>query len=114
MGKSALGREDHVDIGIATTRVLAAAHADERAVLIAFIDQVMSVGASLRPGRAVACSHHLPAIILYKHRFSREHHQKLVLAVVPVTLRRPCAGLEHDMAHAEISETSCGGQAAVP
>ena len=43
-----------------------------------------------------------------------EHHQELVLAIVPVALRRPGAGLQHDMADAEVGQAAGRREAAVP
>ena len=65
--------------------------------------------AAQSPGRS-----RVSAIVLDQHRLALEHHQELVLAVVPVALRRPGAGLEDDMADAEVGQPGGRGEPAVP
>src|SRR5690348_6706733 len=74
----------------------------------------MAVGAALGPGRAIASAEDSPAVILDEHRLAFDHHQELVLAVVPVPLRRPGARLQHDVAGAEVGEARRRTQPPVP
>src|SRR5207248_11392252 len=114
VAKASFGRPHHVDVGIAAAAVRSAAHADEAAVLVALVAQMVTVGASLGPGHAIARAKDRASIVLDQHRLALEHDQELVLAIVPVALRRPGAGLQHDMADAEVGEASGGCEPAVP
>src|SRR4051812_8056209 len=75
---------------------------------------MVAVGAALGPGRAVAGLEHGAAVILDQHGLARKHDQKLVLAVVPVALRRPGARVQDYMADAEVGEPRSGSEPAVP
>ena len=88
-----VGGPHHVDVGIAAAGIHAAADDDEGAVRAAFVAQMVAVGAALGPGRAISGAQHGAAVILDQHRFALQHDQEFVLAVVPVPLRRPGAGL---------------------
>jgi hypothetical protein len=57
---------------------------------------------------------HRAPVVLDQHRLAFDHHQELVLAVVPVALARPGAGLERDVADAEIGESGRGREPPVP
>ena len=93
----------HVDVGIvaAVARPVARADRHEDAIGVAAVLQVMAVARRpsgtprMSPAR-ITCL----AVILDQHRLAREHHDQLVLALVPVALRRPGAGLQRDMADA--------------
>jgi hypothetical protein len=75
---------------------------------------MVAVGAALGPGGAIARAKRRPSLILDQDRFALEHDQKFILAVVPVALRRPGAGLEDDMADAEIRQSRRGCEPAIP
>ena len=51
------------------------------------------------------------ALVLDQHRLAVEHDDELVLAFVPVALAGNAAGLEHDMADAEILEPAARARA---
>ena len=53
-------------------------------------------------------------LILDQHRLALDHHQQFVLAFVPMALGRPGAGLQPDMARAEIAEAERRREAAIP
>lgn len=52
---------------------------------------MVDVGAAGRPGGNIAGLEQGLAIVLDQHRLARQHDHHLVLAVVPVALRRPGA-----------------------
>ena len=107
-------REDHVDVGIAAAGAGAASDDDKGAVLAALVAQVMAVGAALGPGGTVARAQDGSAVVLDEHRFTFQHHQELVLPIVPVALRRPGAGLQDHVADTEVGEAAGRRKAAVP
>src|SRR6185503_8945863 len=108
------GGEGEVDVRIAAAGIGAAADHNERAIRGALVDQMMAVGAALGPRAAVAGAQDRAAVVLDQHRLARQHYQELVLAVVPVALRRPGAGLEHDVTDPEIGEAAGRRKPAVP
>src|SRR3546814_18110776 len=87
---------------------LAPAKRDEDAVGVRFVDQMVAVGAALRPHRDIARPHRPASVILDQHRLAGDHHEHLVLAVVPVALRGPGTGFEHHVTRGEITEPSIG------
>ena len=109
-----VGGPDHVDVGIGAVGALAAVDDEEAAIGVAFVDQVVAVLDALRPGADVARAQCGPATILDQHRFAGQHHQQFVFAGVPVALRGPGAGLQHDMARADFAQPGDRRQPAVP
>jgi hypothetical protein len=110
----AVGAEHQVDVRITAAGVRPAPDHHERAILATLVDQVVAVGASLGPGGAVSRPQNGPAIVLDQHRLAFEHDEQLILAIVPVALRRPGAGLEHDVAGAEIGQPGGRREPPVP
>ena len=62
---------------------------------------------------AVAGAHQRLAFVLDQHRLAFQHDDELVLALVPVALRGDPAGLERDVADAEIGQAGGGREAAI-
>ena len=107
--------EHHVDIGIgAALAPVPAADHHEAAIRIAFIAQMMAIGAAHRPGRDIAGAQHSAGIVLHQHGLSAQHHQQLILALMPVALGRPGARLQHHMARPEGSQPRRRCQPAPP
>jgi len=77
-------------------------------------DEMMTIADALGEARDVARAHYRFPAVLDQHPLAREHDDQLVLAVVPMALARPGAGLERDMARAEIGQASGWSEAAVP
>src|SRR5947209_11666050 len=65
---------------------------------------MVPVAHALGPGNDVARLELGLALILDEHGAPGYHHQQFVLAVVPVALARPCAGVEHYVPRAELRE----------
>ena len=61
-----------------------------------------------RESRDVAGTHRMLAVVVDQHGLSRQHHDELVLALMPVPLRRPRTGLERDVAEPEIGDPAGG------
>jgi len=53
------------------------------------------------------------ATVLDQHRLAGQHDHHLVLAFVPMALRGDAAGLQHDVAHAEILDPRRRREAAI-
>ena len=66
--------------------------------------QVVGVGRALGPCHAIAGGQQGFARVLHQHRLSLQHHQKLVLRLVPVAIRRRGTGLERFDHHAKLGE----------
>ncbi len=97
--------ERHINVGISAAAVLVAAgKRDEGAVRIAAVDQMMAIFRSHWPSGNVARAHDCLARVLDKHRLARKHDNHFILGVMPVPLRRPSAGFEHNMACAQIRQ----------
>jgi hypothetical protein len=62
--------KSQVDVGVAAASIYSTTDDHEAAVLVAFVDQVMAVGAALLPGAAVAGAEDSPAVILDEHGFA--------------------------------------------
>ena len=75
---------------------------------------MMPVGHPLSPGRAVAGAQDCFAAVLDQHRLPFQHHDELVLALVPVALAGDAAGLEDDVAYPEVGEPRGRRKPAVP
>ena len=99
-----LRRRMQVDVGIVAVALADRLDRDEDAGPLGAVDQMVAVGDALREGRAVAGAQHGLALVLDQHRLAFEHDDELVLALVPVALAGDAAGLEHDMADAEIGQ----------
>jgi hypothetical protein len=93
---------------------VAGADGDHHTILAAAVLQVMPVLHPLRPCGDVARAQHRLAAVLDQHRLAREDHDQLVLLGMPVALRRPRAGLQHDMRCAKVGQTGGRPQPANP
>jgi hypothetical protein len=78
--------ERQIDVGITAAGIGASTDDDEYAIGVAFVNEMVAVGASLAPCGAIALSEHGAAVVLNEHSLAFEHHEKFVLAIVPVAL----------------------------
>ena len=93
----------HVNIRIVARPICLLTNYDKNTGAVAFVDQAVAVGIAFGKTRAVASAQLVAATIIDKHRLTVDHHQKLIFVLMPVALRRPCAGFEDNMADAEIA-----------
>jgi hypothetical protein len=110
----AVGVIVHVDVGIVAIAVCAFADHHEHAVRGAFVDQAVAIFFALGETGAVSGAHRVAAIVIDEYSLARDHHEEFIFILMPVALGRPGPGFQHDMAHAEIRQTRCGREAAIP
>ena len=104
---SLLNAEVQVDIWIvAIAGVPLVIDREESAGAVAPVDQVVPIRDVLREDRHVAGAEHSLALILHQHRLALQHNHELVRAFVPVTLTRPGARLEDDMADSDLRQSA--------
>lgn len=101
----AVGVVVHIDVGIVAIAVRVRAYHHEHAVSCAFVDQAMAVCLALGETGAVSGVHGVAAIVIDEYGLAEDHHEEFIFVLVPVALGGPSAGLQHDMAHAEIRQT---------
>ena len=104
----------HVNIGIVARPIRFLADHDKNTVAVALVDQAVAVGIAFGKTRAIASAQLVTSIIIDEYRFSVDHHQKFILLLVPVALRRPCAGFQNNMADAKIAQPARGRQPPIP
>ena len=75
--------------------------------------QHVAVAIALGEGGDIARAHGMFARIIDQHCFPRQYHHQFVFFLVPVALRGPGTGIEHDMTGAEIGEPGRRREAAV-
>ena len=93
----------HVDVGIVARAIRFLADYDENTVAVAFVDQAVAVAIAFGKTRAIASAQLMASIIIDKHRLACDHHQKFILLLMPVALRRPCTGLKDNTANPKIA-----------
>ncbi|VXC90956.1 hypothetical protein SPHINGOAX6_70256 [Sphingomonas sp. AX6] len=111
--KAAAGRQMHVDVRIMAFAGRRPADGDEDAIRVGPILKHMAVTVALWKGGAIAGAHRMFALVIDQYRFTRQHHDEFVLALMPMTVRRPGAGFQRDVADAEIGQSRWRRKAAI-